>query len=99
VPVLPILRQQLLLLCAATPNLMSPIVAWSMYDGTGRTTNMAGDADRPPYESVLAAMKDGWRVLQVPALAAPAPGREHETGFLRFEYVLEKIVDAGARAG
>lgn len=98
-PVLPILRQQLLLLCAATPNLMSPIVAWSMYDGTGRTTNMAGDADRPPYESVLAAMKDGWRVLQVPALAAPAPGREHETGFLRFEYVLEKIVDAGARPG
>ena len=98
-PVLPILRQQLLLLCAATPNLMSPIVAWSMYDGTGRTTNMAGDADRPPYESVLAAMKDGWRVLQVPALAAPAPGREHETGFLRFEYVLEKIVDAGARLG
>ena len=96
-PVLPILRQQLLFLCAATPNLMSPIVAWSMYDGTGRTTNMAGDGDRPPYESVLAAMKDGWRVLQVPVLAAPAPGREHETGFLRFEYVLEKIVDAGAR--
>jgi hypothetical protein len=99
VPVLPILRQQLLLLCAATPNLMSPIVAWSMYDGTGRTTNMAGDADRPPYDSVLSAMKDGWRVLQVPALVAPAPGREHETGFLRFEYVLEKIVDAGARLG
>jgi len=99
VPVLPILRQQLLLLCAATPNLLSPIVAWSMYDGTGRTTNMAGDADRPPYDSVLSAMKDGWRVLQVPALAAPAPGREHETGFLRFEYVLEKIVDAGARLG
>ena len=98
-PVLPILRQQLLLLCAATPNLLSPIVAWSMYDGTGRTTNMAGDADRPPYDSVLSAMKDGWRVLQVPALAAPAPGREHETGFLRFEYVLEKIVDAGARLG
>ena len=101
-PVLPVLRQQLLLLCAATPNLMSPIVAWSMYDGTGRTTNMAGDSGddaRPPYDSVLAAMKDGWRVLQVPALAAPAPGREHETGFLRFEYVLEKIVDAGARVG
>ena len=98
-PVLPILRQQLLLLCAATPNLMSPIVAWSMYDGTGRTTNMAGDADRPPYDSVLSAMKDGWRVIQVPALVASAPGREHETGFLRFEYVLEKIVDAGARLG
>ena len=91
------LRQQLLFLCAATPNLLSPVVAWSLFDGTGRTTNMAGDADRPPYESILAAMKDGWRVIQVPALAAPAPGREHETDFLRFEYVLEKLIDVGGR--
>lgn len=98
-PVVPILRQQLLFLCAATPNLLSPIVAWSSFDGSGRTTNMAGDADRPPYESVLGAMKDGWRVIQVPTPSAAPPGREHETGFLRFEYVLEKIVDAGGRLG
>ena len=91
--VLPVLRQQLLFLCAATPNLLSPIVAWSLFDGTGRTTSMAGDTDRPPYDSVLAAMKDGWRVIQLPVLAPNPPGREHETGFLRFEYVLEKLID------
>jgi hypothetical protein len=88
-------RQQLLFLSLATPNLMSAVVAWSLFDGTGRTSSMAGDADQPPYDSVLAAMKDGWRVIQVPTLGAPAPGREHETGFLRFEYVLEKLVDRG----
>jgi hypothetical protein len=90
-------RQQLLFLCAATPNPMSAVVAWSLFDGTGGTTPMAGDSDRPPYESVLAAMKDGWRVIQAPTLAAAAPGREHETGFLRFEYVLEKLFDLHGR--
>jgi hypothetical protein len=89
-------RQQLLFLCLATPNLMSQVVAWSIFDGTGRSSPMAGDTDQPPYESVLAAMKDGWRVIQVPTLQAAAPGREHETGHLRFEYVLEKLVERGA---
>jgi hypothetical protein len=87
-------RQQLLLLCVATPNPMSAVVAWSLYDGTGREAHMAGDADHPPYDSVLAAMKDGWRVIQIPPLSAAAPGQEHQTSFLRFEYVLERLVDA-----
>ncbi|HEY4186674.1 MAG TPA: hypothetical protein VGP07_16470 [Polyangia bacterium] len=91
------MRQQLLFLCLANPNPTSAVVAWSFFDGTGRTTTMAGDADQPPYDSVLAAMKDGWRVMQVPAVVAAAPGREHETGLLRFEFVLEKLVDGTGR--
>ena len=54
---------------------------------------MAGDASQPPYDSVLAAMKDGWRVIQVPSLQTAPAGQEHETAFLRFEYVLEKLVE------
>jgi hypothetical protein len=96
---LPDVRQQLLFLCLATPNPASPVVAWSLFDGTGRTAAMAGDADQPPYESLLGAMKDGWRVIQVPQLVAPAPGREHETAFLRFEYVLEKLIDLPSKNG
>lgn len=91
--------QRLLFLSLATPNPTSQVVAWSLFDATGRTTTMAGDADRPPYDSVLAAMKDGWRVIQVPALAPAPAGQEHETGHLRFEYVLEKLVDAGGGRG
>jgi hypothetical protein len=75
------------------------VVAWSVFDGTGREPHMAGDADTPPYDSVLAAMKDGWRVIQVPPLLAALPGQEHRTAFLRFEYVLEKIVETDARRG
>jgi len=89
-------RQQLLVLCLANPDLDSRVMAWSSYDGTGKTYAMAGDRDEPPYGSVLAAMKDGWRVIQFPALQPPAPGLEHRTGFLRFEYVLERMVDVAA---
>ena len=93
------MRQKLLVLCLANPDLDSRVVAWSSYDGTGETYPMAGDADEPPYPSVLAAMRDGWRVLQFPALASPPLGLEHRTAFLRFEYVLEKLVELPATPG
>jgi hypothetical protein len=88
------LRQRLLVLYAATSSPESDVGAWSIFDGTGREAHMAGDADQPPYASVLAAMRDGWRVIQLPALSPAAPGTEHATAFLKYEFVLEKLVDA-----
>ena len=86
-------KQQLLVLYAATSSPDSPVGAWSWFDGTGREKHMAGDADEPPYASVLAAMRDGWRVIQFPALRPAAPGAEHDTAFLPYEFVLEKLVE------
>ena len=86
------LKQQLLVLYAASPSPDSPVGAWSLFDGTGREKHMAGDANEPPYSSVLAAMRDGWRVIQLPHLQAAAPGAEHDTAFLPYEFVLEKLV-------
>ena len=71
----PVLRQQLLLLYAATSSPESAVGAWSMFDGTGRQAHMAGDAAEPPYASVVAAMRDGWRVIQMSTLAAARAGR------------------------
>jgi hypothetical protein len=87
-----VLRQQLLILYLANSDLGSPTQAWSMYDGAGGQTGMSGDSDTPPYPSALAAMQDGWRVIQLPALQPPLPGHEHQTSYLRFEVVLEKLV-------
>ncbi|HXU61355.1 MAG TPA: hypothetical protein VN962_06615 [Polyangia bacterium] len=87
------LRQQLLILYATTSSPDSDVGAWSIFDGTGRQPHMAGDTDKPPYPSVLAAMRDGWRVIQLPALQAAPPGAEHDTAFLRYEFVLEKLVE------
>lgn len=52
----PVLRQQVLVLYLATSALDSPVVGWSLYDGTGRTSPTTGDSDEPPYESGVAAL-------------------------------------------
>jgi len=88
-----VLKQKLLILYATNSSPDSPIGAWSLFDGTGREKHMAGDAEEPPYGSVLAAMRDGWRVIQLPQLSAPAAGAEHATAFLQYEFVLEKMVE------
>lgn len=88
---MPALRQKLLFLCLHSPNLDAPVGAWSYYDGTGKAAPTTGEGEKPPYPSVLAAMRDGWRVIQVPQSIPPYPGTEYTTSFLKFEYVLEKM--------
>jgi hypothetical protein len=90
---MPQLRQQLLLLYAHRPNLDSHVGAWAIYDGTGKHQHTTGDSDKPPYASVLEAMRDGWRVIQLPPQFPAYPGMEYRTSFLKFEYVLEKLVE------
>lgn len=82
-----------MILYLSTPDLGSSVGAWTIYDGTGREKHTTGDSDRPPYDSVLEAMKDGWRVIQLPQQIPAYPGMEYTTSYLKFEYVLEKIVD------
>ncbi|MAE60174.1 MAG: hypothetical protein CMJ49_02335 [Planctomycetaceae bacterium] len=86
-------RQQLLVLYLSTPDLNSGVTAWSMFDGTGRTKPKSGDAQEPPYDSVVAAMRDGWRVIQFPQQLPPYPGMEYTTSFLKHEYILERMVE------
>lgn len=91
-----ILRQQILVLCSWDPDLESSTVAWSLYD-SARPANerqmQTGDAMEAPYDSVLDAMRDGWRVIQFPRLPNYVHGHEHDTGHLPFEYILERMVE------
>jgi hypothetical protein len=86
-------RQKLLLLYSANSSLTSEVVAWSLYDGTGRYEFDASDSDgeTQPYASVLAAIRDGWRVIQLPSLHSQAPESAWAVNYLRFETVLELI--------
>ena len=88
------MRQKLLVLYAHSPDLNSRTVAWSMYDGTGREQHTTGDSEEPPYESVVAAMRDDWRVIQFPQQYPAYPGMEYSTSYLRYEYILEKLEDS-----
>jgi hypothetical protein len=85
------LRQKLLVLYAHSPDLNSRTVAWSMYDGTGKENHTTGDSELPPYETIVQAMLDGWRVVQFPQQFPAYPGMEYTTSYLRYEYVLEKL--------
>ena len=83
-------RQELLFLYSENSDLASPVRAWSRYSGSG-LLHRSGDLDEAPYPSVVAAMRDGWRVLQVSQLLPPPPGAElTATSFLKFEALLER---------
>ncbi|MCX3063033.1 hypothetical protein [Streptomyces beihaiensis] len=89
-------RQQVLVLYLSTSALDAPVVGWSRYDGTGRTTPTAGDSDEPPYETGVEALLDGWRLFQAAQLIPPYPGHEYDVSFLKHEFLFERIVSSVA---
>ena len=88
----PIVRQQVLVLYLETSALDSTVIGWSTYDGTGRTAPTTGDSDEPPYETGVAALLDGWRLLQASQLLPPYPGHEYQVSFLKHEFIFERLV-------
>ncbi len=93
----PALRQQVLVLYLATSSLDSDTLGWSLFDGAGAAAAEAGDEDAPPYATGLAALRDGWRLIQASPLLAPSAGGEYATSFLKFEFFFERLVPLGAR--
>jgi hypothetical protein len=93
-------RQQILVLWLAESALDSEVVAWAFHDGSrgaGRPLPGADGPvpnDDPPYASGVAALEDGWWLLQAPHVPPPVPGREAEPGYLQYEFVFERAVEA-----
>jgi hypothetical protein len=85
------MKQQVLVLYLNTSGLDSHVVAWSNYDGTGKTNPTTGDGDEPPYDTGVDALKDGWRLFQASQLIPPYPGHEYDTSFLKHEFWFEKL--------
>ena len=88
-------RQKVLVLYLADSALDAKVIAWSQWDGTARDEHMAGDADAPPYPSGLAALRDGWRLLQMSPLVSHVPGAEHDVAYLKYEFLFERWEDIG----
>ena len=89
----PTIRQQVLVLYLDTSALDSHVIGWSRYDGTGRTSPTTGDSEEPPYATGVAALRDGWRLIQAAQLIPPYPGHEYDVSFLKHEFLFEKLVD------
>ena len=89
------IRQQVLVLFLASSALDSGVIAWAAYDGTGQNPRMAGDEDEPPYATGLAALEDGWRLLQARPLVSHGTGDEFRPGYLKYEFFFENLVAPG----
>lgn len=75
----------------ASPSLDARVLGWSFFDGTsGAGPQLAAD---PPYATGVAALEDGWRLLQMSPLIPATAGHERETSFLKHEFVFERLID------
>ena len=76
----------------ADPRLIE-VIGWSLYDGTGAARRMAGDEEAPPYASGLAALLDGWRLIQAAQLLPHPRGEEFDLAYLKYEFFFEKLME------
>ena len=85
-------RQQVLIVWSASSSLDSKLIGWAFHDGTaGDGPQPSGD---PPYSSVVDALQQGWRLLQISPLIPPYPSHERDTSFLKHEFLLERMIDS-----
>ena len=71
-------------------------MGWAFHDGTDGV-GPALPESKPPYASGVAAMRDGWMLLQSSQLTAPLPGKEHLNDYLEYGFVFEPRVDTPTR--
>lgn len=85
-------RQQILYLWLAEGALDTATIGWAFHDGAaGRGPSLP--LAEPPYATGVAALEDGWCLLQSPAPYPLNPGTEHATAYLPNEFVFERMAD------
>lgn len=85
------LRQQVLQLWLAEGSLDAAVVAWAFHDGTNGRADGPPDA-APPYPTGVAALHDGWMLLQSPP-PPPIPDDSAELSYLHAEFVFERRIE------
>ncbi len=85
-------RQQVLYLWAEGSSLDSSVIGWAFHDGAGGSGTQLPD-EEPPYPNGVAAMEDGWRLIQSAQLVPRAADDRHRNSYLDYEFVLERIVE------
>jgi len=85
-------RQQVLYLWLAEGAIDTETVGWAFHDGT-QGKGPVLPATEPPYQTGLAAMEDGWFLIQSPAPYPLVPGAEHEVSYLANEFIFERRVE------
>ena len=82
-------RQLVLYLSSQSTNLRSPVSAWVLYDAT-QPHDPQPPSHKSPYNTVLDAIADGWRVVQFPI--SKLYDYRDENDYIGYEFILEKWV-------
>ncbi len=81
-------RPKIMYLTARSTNMRSGIVGWAVFvPGEGPELRLPGD--EPPYDSVLEAVAEGWRVVQYP-IPKLYEYNDLENDYVGFDFILEK---------
>ncbi|MDA0836932.1 MAG: hypothetical protein O3B01_24895 [Planctomycetota bacterium] len=81
--------QKILYLYSKSTSMRSAIGGWALYDPT-RPHEPELPSQDPPYSSVIAAVADGWRIVQFPR---PELHRfsDMDNEYLAYEFILERL--------
>jgi len=82
------LRPKIMYLTARSTNMRSGIVGWVVFV-PGEKPELRLPGDEPPYDSVLEAVADGWRVVQYP-IPKLYEYKDLENDYVGFDFILEK---------
>ena len=78
------------MLYLSATSLEGSVTGWAFYNGLEE--DLYYDDDTPPYKTGLDALKDGWRMISYPTLEdIDRRGGEHDLGYLKNEFVFEKM--------
>ncbi len=81
-------RPKIMYLTARSTNMRSGIVGWAVFV-PGEDPELRLPGDEPPYDSVLDAVADGWRVVQYP-ISKLYEYKDLENDYVGFDFILEK---------
>ena len=80
--------QKILYLYSKSTNMRSPLAGWALYDAT-QPHEPALPSQDPPYDSVIAAIADGWRVIQLPRPELRTFS-DVDNFYVGYEFILER---------
>ena len=83
--------QDILVLFQTSPALNSKPVAWAWYEASkGAEIKELIEESEPPYNSAMAAMRDGWTVIQMSEYKQRSQEDGYELGPIPYQTVLSK---------
>ena len=82
-------KQTVLYLYSKSTSMRSQIAGWVLYD-PDKLDGPELPSQEAPYEAVMAAVRDGWRIVQFP-ISKLYSFSDVDNDYLGYEFVLEKM--------